>query len=42
MAAFGARTVYENANPEWKALFDPRPGSPETLLSVEPLTELSG
>jgi hypothetical protein len=38
MAAYGARTAFENANPEWKALFAVRPDSPETLLSVELLT----
>jgi hypothetical protein len=38
MAAYGARTAFENANPEWKALFAARPDSPETLLSVELLT----
>jgi hypothetical protein len=38
MAACGARTAFENANPEWKALFAAQPESPETLLSVELLT----
>jgi hypothetical protein len=40
MAAYGARTAFENANPEWKALFASHPESPETLLSVELLTSL--
>jgi hypothetical protein len=38
MAAYGARTAFENANPEWKKLFAAQPDSPETLLSVELLT----
>lgn len=42
MAAYGARTAYENANPEWRALFEAKPDSPETLLSVELLTEMAG
>ena len=41
MAAYGARTAYENANPEWKKLFEAREDSPETLLSVELLTEMT-
>ena len=40
MAAYGARTAFENANPEWKTLFASHPDSPETLLSVELLTSL--
>ena len=40
MAAFGARTAFENSNSEWKKLFAAQPDSPETLLSVELLTEL--
>jgi hypothetical protein len=38
MAAYGARTAFENANPDWKSLFASQPDSPETLLSVELLT----
>jgi hypothetical protein len=40
MAAYGARTAYEYANPLWRKLFDPTPDAPETLLSVELLTEM--
>jgi NIPSNAP len=40
MAAYGARTTFENANPEWRQLFEPTRDSPETLVSVELLTEL--
>lgn len=40
MAAYGARTTFENANPEWRKLFEATPDSPETLRSVELLTEL--
>ena len=39
MAAYGARSTYENGNPEWRALFEARPDSPEQLVSVELLTE---
>jgi hypothetical protein len=38
MAAYGARTAFENANPAWKKLFAAEMDSPETLLSVELLT----
>jgi hypothetical protein len=38
MAAYGSRTAFENANPDWKRLFASHPDSPETLLSVELLT----
>jgi NIPSNAP len=38
MAAYGARTAFENANPEWKELFAAQADSPEMLLSVELLT----
>jgi hypothetical protein len=41
MAAYGARTSYENSNPEWRALFDANPDSPERLVSVELLTEIT-
>jgi hypothetical protein len=40
MAAYGARTAFENANSDWKKLFSAQPDSPETLVSVELLTEL--
>jgi NIPSNAP len=40
MAAYGARTAFENANPEWRRLFEPTRDSPETLVSVELLTEI--
>jgi hypothetical protein len=39
MAAYGARTTWENANPEWRDLFAAGPESPERLLSVQLLTE---
>lgn len=42
MAAYGARTAYENANAEWRALFEAQPDSPEELLSVELFTEITG
>lgn len=41
MAAYGARTTFENSNSEWRALFEGSPDSPETLVSVELLTELA-
>jgi len=40
MAAYGARTAFENANAEWRKLFEPTRDSPETLVSVELLTEI--
>lgn len=40
MAAYGARTAFESANPEWRRLFEPTRESPETLVSVELLTEI--
>ena len=40
MAAYGARTAFENANAEWRSLFEPTGDSPETLVSVELLTEM--
>lgn len=40
MAAYGARTTFENNNREWKELFASKPDSPETLISVQLLTEL--
>ncbi len=41
MAAYGARTAYENGNAEWRVLFASHPDSPEALLSVQLLTELT-
>src|ERR1700730_931040 len=41
MAAYGARTAFEDANAEWRRLFEPTRDSPETLVSVELLTEFS-
>jgi hypothetical protein len=41
MAAYGARTAFENVNPQWRLLFEPTRDSPETLVSVELLTELT-
>jgi NIPSNAP protein len=40
MAAYGARTAFENANAGWRKLFAPTPDSPELLTSVELLTEI--
>jgi NIPSNAP len=40
MAAYGARTAFEAANAEWQRLFEPAANAPETLLSVELLTEV--
>jgi len=40
MAAYGARTAFEQANPDWRRLFDPAANAPETLVSVELLTEV--
>ena len=40
MAAYGARTAFENANPEWLRLFEPAANAPEKLVSVELLTEV--
>lgn len=40
MAAYGARTAYENANPAWRKLFEATPASPERLVSVELLSEI--
>jgi hypothetical protein len=41
MAAYGARTAWENGNPEWYRLFEAKPDSPERLISVELLTEMA-
>jgi hypothetical protein len=40
MAAYGARTDYENSNAEWRELFAAKQDSPETLVSVQLLTEI--
>jgi hypothetical protein len=40
MAAYGARTAFENGNPEWRHLFEPTADSPEKLVSVELISEL--
>jgi hypothetical protein len=40
MAAYGARTDSENANAEWQELFAAKADSPETLVSVQLLTEM--
>jgi hypothetical protein len=40
MAAYGARTAFETANAEWQRLFEPAANAPETLVSVELLTEV--
>jgi hypothetical protein len=41
MAAYGARTTFENNSADWKELFASKPDSPEILRSVQLLTELS-
>ncbi|CBN55009.1 MULTISPECIES: NIPSNAP family protein [Kamptonema] len=41
MAAYGARTAFENQNSEWKQLFSSQPDSPEILRSVQLLTEFT-
>lgn len=40
MAAYGARTAYEQQNAAWRELFAAAPDSPEELVSVQLLTEL--
>lgn len=35
MAAYGARTAFEQVNAEWRELFEATPDSPERLVSVE-------
>lgn len=40
MAAYGARTAFENQSAAWRALFAAQPDSPEQLLSVQLLTEI--
>ena len=41
LAAYGARTAFENQNAEWQQLFSSQPGSPEILRSVQLLSEFS-
>ena len=41
MAAYGARTAFENANAQWRKLFEGKSDSPERLVSVEVLTEVT-
>jgi hypothetical protein len=41
MAAYGARTAYENGNAEWRKVFEAKPDSPETLMIVELLIEFT-
>lgn len=41
MAAYGARTAFENNNREWKKLFAAAADSPERLVSVELWTEFN-
>lgn len=40
MAAYGARTAFEQQNEAWRELFAAQPESPERLVSVQLLTEL--
>ena len=40
MTAYGQRADFESGNEEWKRLFEAHPDSPETLVSVELLTQL--
>jgi hypothetical protein len=40
MAAYGARTAFENSNAAWRQLFEPARDSPEALVSVELLAEI--
>ncbi len=35
LAAYDARTAFEQGNAEWRALFGPIPDSPERLIGVE-------
>jgi hypothetical protein len=41
MAAYGARTAFEQANKDWQGLFEPSATAPEKLVSVELLTEVA-
>ncbi len=40
MAAYGARTAFEQASQDWQRLFEPSATAPEKLVSVELLTEV--
>src|SRR3984893_6738002 len=40
MAAYGARTAFENANAEWRQLFEPTRDSTQTLGSCDMLAEI--
>jgi hypothetical protein len=40
MAAYGARTAFEQLNTDWQRLFEPAANAPEKLVSVELLTEV--
>jgi len=40
MAAYGARTAFETANADWQRLFEPARNAPDSLVSVELLTEV--
>lgn len=40
MAAYGARTAYENQDPAWQELFAAKPESPEEMESVSWFVEL--
>jgi hypothetical protein len=39
MAAYGARTAFEQSNQKWRELFAATPNSPEQLVRVELWTE---
>jgi hypothetical protein len=41
MAAYGARTAFEQGNRDWQDLFEPAANAPEKLVSVELLTEVA-
>jgi hypothetical protein len=40
MEAYGARTTFENNNPEWRELFSEKTDSLQQLVSVELLSEI--
>ncbi|KRG70966.1 NIPSNAP family protein [Pseudoxanthomonas dokdonensis] len=41
LADFGARTDFEQNNPEWAALWGPQPDAPEQLLGVDILKSIN-
>jgi hypothetical protein len=41
MAVYGVRTAFKNANSQWRKLFEAKSDSPERLVSVELLTEVT-